>query len=369
MTVRSLPETLTLAELPWARLTYVLEPLKIVYLGVPKNACTSLTWLIADLAGENLDGFRARLGWEATDELAIHRRALFRHVPTLVDVEPGLRRAIRPDNGWFVFGTVRDPRARLFSAWQNKMLLHDPAYGQWRDADWYPQPPEHADDVVRDFARFVELLRTEPDHPLAGDPHFRDQIVFLRPDLIPYSRIYDVAEMPALLADLGAHLRAHGVDRELTLRRANDTVLRPTGRVLNDKVRSHIEEIYAVDFDSFGHLWDDAKIARAGEWTAESLLEIQARIMLHERIEHLIRTGRQHRERANRLAQQAESVERELESARKQTRTAQRERDRARRRAAAADERVRQLQAMRSTRLGLAARALRGRLRALARRG
>ena len=34
--------------------------------------------------------------------------------------------AISPENGWFVFTVVRHPAARLFSAWQSKLLLREP---------------------------------------------------------------------------------------------------------------------------------------------------------------------------------------------------------------------------------------------------
>lgn len=362
MTSQPVPEMLTPAELPWARFTFVLEPLKVVYVGIPKNACTSLKWLIADLAEEDINDFvLPDLSLMVSSELAIHQRRLFRRTGTLVDIAPEIRRTISPDNGWFVFAAVRDPRARLFSAWQNKMLLHDPKYEAWHEADWYPRPPESADDVVRDFARFVELLCSEPDHPLWQDEHFCKQMDFLRPDLIPYSRIYDVAEVPVLLADLGAHLRAQGVERDLKLRRTNDTVLRVNGRALPEKVRAQIEEIHAPDFDAFAHLWDFTKIARAGAWTSESLQEVRARILLHERIGRLVRVASEERQRAQLARQQLQCAERDLEDVRQQVRVSRRQLKRARRRAKLANQRVRELETMRSTRVRLAALRLRGR--------
>lgn len=365
MTSQQMPETLTLDQLPWAGLTYVLEPLKVVYVGVPKNACTSLTWLTAELAGEDLSTFQPGLTWLLNSELAIHQRRLFRHTRTLVSVAPEVRRQISPDNGWFVFGTVRDPRARVFSAWQNKLLLHDPKYDQWREEDWYPAPPERAEHVVRDFARFVELIHAEPEHPIAQDPHVRDQMHFLRPDLIPYSRIYDVTEMSTLLGALGAHLRAQGLDRDLTLRRANDTVLRANGAALPEKVRSRIEELHAVDFERFGHLWDFGRIERAGEWTSDAVQEVRARILLHERIGGLLKIARDGQERIEQLEQQHMLAERKLDAVRQRARAGRRRLARARRRAAAAESRVRALESMRSTRVGMAARRVRRRLRGL----
>ena len=56
------------------------------------------------------------------------------------------------DNGWFVFGVVRDPRPRCFSAWQNKLLLGSPSYTQWRREPWYPRFPDHPEAIREDFA-------------------------------------------------------------------------------------------------------------------------------------------------------------------------------------------------------------------------
>jgi hypothetical protein len=394
VTLQTLYETPALVDVP-GRNSYVVEPLKILYVSVPKNACTSLKRLIAKLAGEDLSGFRPDL----VRRTALHLRTEW-STPRLDQIDPETRRTISPDNGWFVFAVVRDPRSRLFSAWQDKFLGHPPAYREWNQADWYPKPPEYPDDVVRDFARFVQVLSAEPDHPLMLDPHFAPQTDLIRPGAIPYSRLYDLAELPTLLADMAAHLDAQGVDHDLTRPPTNETLLRANGRVFVEPVRSQIEQMYAADFDNFGHLWDYGRIERAAEWTPESLQAVRARILVHERLGFLADIGLQERARAQgaerlvrqadhritQLTRRAEHAERQLERLReraeqdraragqrltrmtRRAERAERQLNRVRQRAARADARVAKLLSMRATRVGLAARALRGRLRGLANR-
>jgi hypothetical protein len=302
-----------LARLPNKWRTYVVVPQKILYISVPKNACTSLKWLIAELAGEDLDRFRPGLAPLLNTEDAIHRRGLFQRTPKLGQLDPDLRRTITPDNGWFVFAVVRDPRDRLFSAWENKFLMRTPDYRRWREESWYPKRAETAEDVVGEFATFVKMLATHRDHPLHRDDHFSNQTRLIRPDVVPYSRIYDVTEIKTLLADLGSHLRAQGVDTELHLRRSNDTPLRANKQVFGEPVRSQIESLYAVDFDNFGRFWDYGRIERVPGWTPAAMADLEARRALHDRIDDLLRSARQEKQRAIRAERRLERIEQEVE--------------------------------------------------------
>ena len=117
------------------RRVYVLPEYRVMYVSVPKNACTSLKWLFAGLAGEDLDDLRrGDLGFSPTREGQVHQRQRWRPHTQLSGLDPAIRASIAPANGWFVFGVVRDPRLRLFSAWQDKYLLRAPGWRSVRPA-------------------------------------------------------------------------------------------------------------------------------------------------------------------------------------------------------------------------------------------
>jgi len=109
---------------PQATHTFVLRDYKIVYVSTPKVACTSLKWMVAGIGGEDPQVFldAARPGTES----AIHVHRLWQKVPTLHEMSDDDLAGIDGDKGWHVFAMVRHPAARLWSAWQEKLLLRIP---------------------------------------------------------------------------------------------------------------------------------------------------------------------------------------------------------------------------------------------------
>ncbi len=266
-----------LRAVPGARHRVFLAPeYRVMFMSLNKNACTSLKWMMADLSGEDLSSFTSQLRPFVNDEETVHERANWKVSPHIGQLDPETRAGIRPDNGWFVFAVVRDPRVRLFSAWQNKILLENPAMRQWRREDWYPRHPITAQSVVEDFAKFVDLFERDPAHRLrATDAHFRDQAELLVLNAVQYTRIYDISEIRQLREDITAHLRSTGWTGQLYLPNSNNTPLRANAAVFAGGVRERIERMYAADFELFGDRWDFSRTESAAEWSDAELAEAE----------------------------------------------------------------------------------------------
>ncbi|HEY2271237.1 MAG TPA: sulfotransferase family 2 domain-containing protein [Jatrophihabitantaceae bacterium] len=300
-----------LAALGNTRRAYVVEPYKVLYISTAKNACTSIKWLIAELAGDtdNLENAPMGLFPAVSREQIVHKRGLYQHTPTLGRLSKKVRSSIHPDNGWFVFSVVRDPRSRVFSAWQNKFLTHSPSpfYQRWNKEPWYPSLPASNDDIIGAFAQFVDLIDKNPDHEVTHDAHFRTQEFILARDSVPYSNIYEISQMNTMLSELTAHVRANGwTGPDLALRSVNDTPLKPYAAVFDGPVRAAVERFYGPDFETFGHLWDFAKIERAPEWDAKQLAAIRQNTMVNDRFAELLGAV----DRATTRAQRAEAASR-----------------------------------------------------------
>ncbi len=266
---------------------YVVADKRLVFISLAKNACTTLKWTIAELAGEDLSTFGNRLSSGVSPDDAIHPRGQWRKAVMLGQVPAEVRRTIHPDNGWFVFAVVRDPRSRLFSAWENKFLMRNPKFLHLRDEPWYPDLPEGPEDVVESFARFVEAMRADPGHELHADSHFSTQVALLSEHEIDYSRIYDLTEMSQLRRDLEAHLATVGDPTAITLRRSNDTPLAANAAVFAGSVREQVEELYAADFARFPDLWDFSRIESKPAWTEGELAQVHLAAGMGERIGEL----------------------------------------------------------------------------------
>ncbi|HJQ06361.1 MAG TPA: sulfotransferase family 2 domain-containing protein [Nocardioides sp.] len=277
--------------------TYLAPGVKVMFQSINKNACTSLKWMMADLAGEDLSGFKVEWQQFTADAEAVHDRSQWKVSPFLGDLTPEQRAQIHPENGWFIFAVVRDPRLRVFSAWQNRLLMEHPISQQYREQWWYPRHPLTRETVLEDFAKFAELLETEPEHKLrVKDPHFRDQVELLVEDGVPYSRIYEIGEMKQLTSDLSAHLRAQGHSGELYLPRANPTPLHAVPELFAGGVKERLERVFAADFERFGHLWDFSRVEKAEPWAEHQLISCETESALGLRIAKVHALARQQRD-------------------------------------------------------------------------
>ena len=272
---------------PHKTAAYVMTRWRALYVSVNKAACTSLKWLVADLQGEDPERFHRSLSREVTPTMTIHRRNLWRRTPMAKRLPDKRLAEIGPDNGWFVFAAVRHPTARLFSAWQSKLLLREPWWvEEFGEEEWFPREPRTGEDIVAEFHRFVGFLERDPESRIMRNRHFASQHWMLAPDTMPYTRIYRTSEIPLLLADLEAHVRAQGYNGEpLKLLRANETPLEPIAGLFTPAVLEASRRLYADDFKAFGYddpmpdrvlpgdSYDDAAVAEIGR-----LVERQQRI-------------------------------------------------------------------------------------------
>jgi hypothetical protein len=273
--------------------TFVLPRWQAMYVSVNKAACTTLKWLVAEVQGEDLERFHGSLWDEVSRTMTIHQRRLWQHTPMAMRLSEEELAAISPENGWFVFAVVRHPTARLFSAWQSKLLLREPWWTkQYGDADWFPRVPRSGDDVVEDFTRFTRALAAG-DAPLMRNRHFAPQRRLLRPRRMSYSRIYRTSELSELLRDFEAHLRERGWEGEpLRLRRTNETPLPAIRALFGPEVQAAAATLYPADLKVFGY--DDVVPGGLvdGGYDDEAVAEVVRLIERSERIGDLAARAR-----------------------------------------------------------------------------
>jgi hypothetical protein len=268
---------------------YVMPRWKAVYVSVNKAACTSLKWLVADIQEESRERFHHSLSREVSRTMTIHRRMLWQNTPMAKWMTDDELAAIGDD--WFVFGVVRHPTARLFSAWQSKLLLREPWWWveEFGEETWFPRVPASGDEVVEDFVRFVRAIAQNPELRVFRNRHFAPQHYLLAADRMDYTRIYRTSEIPALLTDFERHLREQGWEGEpLQLARANETPLKPIPSLFPPEVLDAARELYRADFEAFGY--DDPMpggLDPSDAYSEASIAEVGRLIERSERIHDL----------------------------------------------------------------------------------
>ena len=161
---------------------------RLLYVGTPKVACTSLKWWFASIEGCAEALREVTQSQESAPELAIHDK--FREVAphvTGLDLEH-LSEGLTSD-AYFRFAVVRNPYKRIFSAWQSKLLLREPIQsGPYIKSEFFHHSIQRGRDVVAAFEGFLDHLASK-EAPSFWDHHWTPQAALLRPDLINYSKL------------------------------------------------------------------------------------------------------------------------------------------------------------------------------------
>jgi hypothetical protein len=275
--------------------TFVLPRWKLVFVSTPKAGCTAIKWMLADLQHLRYRQFYSSPSSETSRGTTIHqgRKLWGAATPLLRDLSDEQLAEITPDNGWYVFSMTRHPGARLWSAWQSKLLLHEPRFARtFGQEPWFPTFPRDTDDVVRDWDRFVRAIAADPKPPIMRDIHFRPQSALLGIGRAYYDRLYDTSEFATMVDDVSEHLRRQGWDGELTLRRSNETPLPPLERAFPQHVLDTIAKLYAADFRKLDYDGPQPPRLRTGDYSSDLMAATGIIIERGERIGDLSRLAR-----------------------------------------------------------------------------
>ncbi len=224
---------------------FVAERSRVLYILVPKAACTTMLWGFLELEGHNPSimnrSLKPRL---PIPEQVVHDTDLY-PIPTLAKVKASLRNDALTSPEWLRIAVVRNPFARLYSAWESRVLVRPPRAKRFRDE---PQliENEHGIDVGASFRSFVLELSERPEQWLS-DLHFRRQA-----DLVPTEVIDDIELVPTVaIPDLFKRLSDRaGV--AVAPARSNQGLGIDGTALLDDETAGRISAVYAADFKLTG---------------------------------------------------------------------------------------------------------------------
>jgi Sulfotransferase family len=224
---------------------YVAERSRVLYIRVPKAACTTILWGLLQWEGHDPSLMhRSRKPLLATPASVVHDVDLY-PVPTLADVSPALRHEALTSPDWLRIAVVRNPYARLYSAWESKLLTRPPGNRRFNDIPELIED-ERGIDVGASYRVFVSALSEQPDQWLT-ERHFRRQA-----DLVPTAIIDDIEIIPTSgIADLFVRLSDRaGVS--VQPRRSNEGLGIDGTSLLDDETAEKIVKLYAADFELTG---------------------------------------------------------------------------------------------------------------------
>lgn len=159
----------------WSYATWLSEKYNYLYVETPKVGCTTIKHVLQKLEGLP----------EPEAESAIHYRIpAENYVKNALVLQGEIDERIR--QGMFVFTFVRDPKTRLISAYNDKILgSPGPFWENYRIQIREVCDLSHSQPIsLENFLSYIEETPNEK-----RDIHWKSQFSLLRPDIIPYTVI------------------------------------------------------------------------------------------------------------------------------------------------------------------------------------
>ena len=231
---------------------YVSQKNRIIYIPTAKAACTSLKWWLMEMEGYSVDDLKYLDSFEVSTDLKIHD-CILQIAPYLRSSTPDKVAAMLTSGDYFTFCMVRNPYTRIFSAWQSKILLQEPLQIQeYKDCGLLDLPINNVEDIANAFENFLSYIYNN-EFPNITNPHWKPMVELLQPDIMPYTKIYQLEHSDQMTIDLQ---KKFGSDVSIPLSKKdkfNDSIIPFSPVFFTDKAIEIIETLYKNDFTRFGY--------------------------------------------------------------------------------------------------------------------
>ena len=207
---------------------FVSERAKIAYVPVMKSGSTTLLEALAMVQGH-----------ESPGTIDIHDRRFY-VVPEITSLPMEKEEEILTSSEWMRLAVYRDPFKRLYSAWEDKILIGRPGY-EHRE-EFRTVETVKGLDVGASYRAFVKDFSEHPEFWM-NDPHFVPQVRLTRPDVINYTDVVMTSDLAGLISTISTR---SGVP--LNLERRNEGLGLPGNEFLDEDTISRIHDLYRDDF-------------------------------------------------------------------------------------------------------------------------
>lgn len=232
-----------------ARSALVVPNLKILYSPTTKVACTTIKWMLAEAAGTlNTDAIPRLLAASLHRSQTIHNRHVS-GLQRLNDLPQQQIDEILSSPEWIRMAALRDPVARAYSAWENRIFMR----AQGRISGGFDLVPDVlTEDCINMTASFALFAKSLHDHTEAfmHDHHFVPQSQVVRKALINYDMLVRIDE-PGGIDSIAALLRERA-GKDIQPRRHNESIGVPLDRVCDQPTAARLMQVYSADYDTFG---------------------------------------------------------------------------------------------------------------------
>jgi hypothetical protein len=241
--------------------TFVSEENRYLYFEMPKAACSAVKLLLLKLEQHEVPKFDVAGAENRRDtrrDMMVHARKRLR-IKSLVDFDDEKQREILGSPNFLRFLVVRNPYARLVSAWRNKVVVCEPGYQHiYKQVRGTLQGSESRDPVT--FHEFVDYLKGQ--NLDLCNVHWRRQASHAFLPAMNFNFIAKTESIGDLLNRLQQHM---GLEKrpELPARNVSGS---PCDPMMTQAIADQIQSLYAGDFEGFRYDPNDWPIYKPAEF-------------------------------------------------------------------------------------------------------
>jgi Sulfotransferase family len=230
--------------------SYICPERRVVYLETPKVACSTMKWVLADLMGRP---FQTRPTARQTSlPMSIHERS--QHpMASLATVPFAVAQEALTSADWTRFCVVRNPYARIHSAWAEKIREMSPEFRPLvrQILAWDPNSAEKGS---VGFPSFLRYLLTAAPKQVRDNPHWSSMSQLVRPDVFNYTDMLRLEQFPDAFESVVARIAPESNARTLLAsRRANTSLPSDWRAAYDEECAAAARELAGDDFSLFGY--------------------------------------------------------------------------------------------------------------------
>ena len=232
-----------------AGLTLVAPSLKIMYTPTPKVACSTIKLMLATAEGSHRADLIDQITNPSVSRPQTIHDSVINGLTRLVDLPQREINNIFRSSDWVRVAALRDPVARSYSAWENRIFRRAP--GETARAI------ELARDVLIDgrvdmaasFALFAQMLGEYTD-AFTIDQHFLPQAHIVRTDVINYDMLIRVDKKGDM--DRLSTLISERSGKNITASRLNEGMKVDLAKLCDVHTANRLMATYFMDYEAFG---------------------------------------------------------------------------------------------------------------------
>lgn len=230
-------------------LTLVAPKLKIMYTPTPKVACSTVKLMLATAEGTHRTDLVDQITNPSVSRPQTIHDPVINGLQRLVDLPRKEIDNIFTSPDWVRVAALRDPVARSYSAWENRIFRRAP--GETARAIELSRDVlvDGRIDIAASFALFARMLGEHTD-AFTMDQHFLPQAHIVRTDVINYDMLIRVDKKGDM--DRLASLISERSGMNISASRLNEGMKVDLARVCDVHTANRLMATYHMDYEAFG---------------------------------------------------------------------------------------------------------------------